>query len=202
MTTVLGDTADKSFLDAWKLRVGEEEAKRISKEATDRGTMIHRYLECAYTIDMADDRSMREWAKVQMAVAADPTTERMARDLLDATRAGMDRMLATETPLWHDGLGVAGTTDAIGIWKGKPTLVDFKTSRREKRADWVTDYRLQCAFYAEASNRLFDLGIEDYAILITCETGGVQIFEGKVADHVDALTKRVEQWYGERQIAA
>src|SRR6056300_2066597 len=45
ITTILGKTANQAWLQAWKDRVGEEEAARISKIATDRGTLVHEYAE-------------------------------------------------------------------------------------------------------------------------------------------------------------
>ena len=43
ITTILGKTADNTWLQKWIERVGEEEAARVSKEATDRGTLVHEY---------------------------------------------------------------------------------------------------------------------------------------------------------------
>ena len=45
VTTILGDTGDKTALIAWRKRVGEAEATRISTESAGLGTKVHNALE-------------------------------------------------------------------------------------------------------------------------------------------------------------
>ena len=45
VTTILGDTGDKTALIAWRKRVGNAEATRISTEAAGLGTKVHNALE-------------------------------------------------------------------------------------------------------------------------------------------------------------
>ena len=45
VTTILSDTGDKTALIAWRKRVGEAEATRISTEAAGLGTKVHNALE-------------------------------------------------------------------------------------------------------------------------------------------------------------
>ena len=41
VTTILGETKDKSGLEKWRKRVGEKEADRISNLSMSRGTIMH-----------------------------------------------------------------------------------------------------------------------------------------------------------------
>ena len=45
VTTILSATSDKSGLDRWRKKVGEEEANRISTLSMNRGTVMHRLVE-------------------------------------------------------------------------------------------------------------------------------------------------------------
>ena len=67
----------------------------------------------------------------------------------------------------------------------------LQASKTPKREDQIEDYRLQCSFYALAHNTLFGSDIQQYVILITCLTGKVQPFTGRVADHEHALYDRL-----------
>ena len=64
-----------------------------------------------------------------------------------------------------DGL-YAGTADCIGIFKGKPTIIDFKTAKKIKRKDWIEDYFLQGTAYANAHNVMYKTNIDSIAILM------------------------------------
>ena len=45
VTTVLDKTSDKTALIAWRKRVGEEEANRVSRESAGLGTKVHNAIE-------------------------------------------------------------------------------------------------------------------------------------------------------------
>ena len=48
VTTILSATKDKKFLDDWRRRIGNEEADKIMKQASTRGSEMHRVLEYYY----------------------------------------------------------------------------------------------------------------------------------------------------------
>ena len=74
-------------------------------------------------------------------------------------------MWGRESGLGLDGL-YAGTAYCIGIFRGKPTIIDFKTAKKSKRKDWIEDYFLQGAAYANAHNVMYKTNIESIAILM------------------------------------
>ena len=122
ITTILGKTADNTWLIKWKERVGEEEAARVSKEATDRGTLVHEYAERHFNGEDVWDEIMNERLDVRQ----------MSRDLIRATERGVEEVWGQEQVLWSNKYRYAGRTDMVGIWKGKPTIIDFKTSKKKK----------------------------------------------------------------------
>ena len=122
ITTILGKTADNTWLQKWIERVGEEEAARVSKEATDRGTLVHEYAERHFNGEDVWDEIMNERLDVRQ----------MSRDLIRATERGVEEVWGQEQVLWSNKYKYAGRTDMVGIWKGKPTIIDFKTSKKRK----------------------------------------------------------------------
>lgn len=170
ITTVLGKTANNPWLAQWKARVGEEEAARVSKEATDRGTLIHSFAERHFNGESI-------WEELR---AHPLDIRKMTRDLISVVGPGVEEIYGQEQILWSNKYRAAGRTDMVGVWKGKPTIIDFKTSKKAKQATQIRDYFLQCCFYAIAHNELYGTNIRDCVIAITNEVGEPQLFEKSV----------------------
>lgn len=182
LTTILGKTSpNKIFIDAWKARVGEEEAARVSKAATDRGTLIHSYAE-----DYFNNKDLPE--------ILDPTIAHMTKELIKATKSGLEEVWGQEQVLWSLKYGFAGRTDMVGIWKGKPTIIDFKTSKKKKGEKEIRDYFVQGCGYGEAHNELFNTTISDMVIIITNEKYPAQIYEKKTTPFKYELFARCKEY--------
>ena len=151
ITTILGKTSDQTWLLKWKERVGEEEAARVSKVATDRGTLVHEYAERYFNGEDIWDELYKE--------AVDVT--QMSRDLIRTTEKGVEEIWGQEQVLWSNKYKYAGRTDMVGIWRGKPTIIDFKTSKKKKSNKQITDYYIQGCAYAIAHNEMYGTGIQD-----------------------------------------
>lgn len=167
LTTILGKTANNPWLSAWKARVGEEEAARISKEATDRGTLIHSFAERHFN----GERIWEELREQPLDV------RQMTRDLIKVVEPGVDEIFGQEQILWSNKYKYAGRTDMVGIWKGKPAIIDFKTSKKPKQATQIRDYFIQCCGYAVAHNEMYGTGIKDIVVAITVDGKEPQLFE-------------------------
>lgn len=166
VTTILGETKDKSGLEKWKKRVGEEEANRISTLSMSRGTVMHRLIELYKTetegepLDRLND--LKEIAKLDEEVnqfAEDPEGSLWlaeawkffykfwsnSSDYFDQ----IEEVLEAETFLWTiKAGGWAGTVDNISkLTDNQIKIIDYKNSRRPKREEWVLDYYLQAAAY-------------------------------------------------------
>ena len=128
ITTVLG-SMPKPGLDAWRKRVGEKEANRVSKFASTRGTAVHELLE--RYVDNVDDYVVSNFLEV--------------KDILDER---LTLVYGQERALYSRHLGIAGRVDLIGEWDGKPAIIDYKTSARIKPRKFCYDYFAQEAGYA------------------------------------------------------
>lgn len=179
ITTILGKTANNVWLQKWIEKVGEEEAARVSKEATDRGTLVHDFAERYFNDEDITDLEYQT-----------PDVRQMSRDLIVSVESGIEDIWGQEQVLWSNKYRFAGRTDMVGIWKGKPTIIDFKTSKKKKYVKQITDYFIQCCAYAVAHNELYGTGIRNMAVLITVDGGEPQIFERDAVPYLPLLKNR------------
>ena len=157
VTTVLNNISDKqSSIDQWRKRVGEEEANRVIKKATDIGTMVHLALE--NHLKKIDENIFTDDSIGNLA-------RKMSKKLIDDALCYITDVYGLEVHLVLENL-YAGTADCVGVIDGRDTLIDFKTSKRMKKKEWIDDYFLQCAAYANAHNVMFGTNISQVAILM------------------------------------
>ena len=156
VTTILSATGDHSGIDAWKRRVGPKTAKAVVDEATTIGTAVHLAIE-----NYLYGKEWEQFTDDKMGMLAHQIAKRFICDCL----GDIDEVWGLESGLVLDGL-YAGTADCIGIFRGKPTIIDFKTAKKIKRKDWIEDYFLQGAAYANAHNVMYKTNIESIAILM------------------------------------
>ena len=184
ITTILGKTSNQIWLQKWREKVGEEEAARISKEATDRGTLIHEYAESYFNKEDIFTNLVNESSDIRQ----------MVKDLITITELGVEEIWGQEQVLWNKTYGYAGRCDMVGIWKGKPSIIDFKTSKKTKYIKQIKDYFIQCCAYAVAHNQMFGTGIKNIVILITVEGKESQCFETNAVPFLSDLKLRINQY--------
>lgn len=159
---------NQESIQAWKDKVGEEEANKISRRALARGNTIHSLAE-KYLLNEGDKSD-------------------------DFTRSDFGQMIpylnkinnihCLETQLYSDHLQTAGTVDCIGEYEGKLTVIDFKTSAKLKKREWVKDYFMQCSAYAVMYEERTGTPIERLLLIINVEDEGVQLMDGKRDDYI------------------
>lgn len=199
VTTVLKATANMSGIDAWRNRIGEEEANKILEAASSRGTILHKYLEdffIEYSKPTIDDA--RYFIKNSKLENEPLFIQQMVKSIMKQLLAHHYESIAQEFVVWDDDLKLAGRCDNLGYWLGKLTLVDFKSARKEKPLAYVKDYFLQATAYCKAHNRMFPEQISRFVILIANEQGGFQLFTGTPQHYIPDLRYRVKKYYEQR----
>lgn len=184
VTTILSATKDKQHLDEWVNRIGVEEADRIKNEAALVGTHMHSVVERLLLNRPLE--TPRTWQQVK--------GYRMGYTLIEKFFPAVDEAWGTEIPLLYSGR-YAGTSDFIGVYKGKPCIVDFKQTNKMKRRSWIEDYFVQLAAYAVAHNHRYQTTINQGVILMVAQDGEVQEFVsvGREFDgYCDQWWRRVE----------
>ena len=187
VTTVLDKTSDKTALIAWRKRVGEAEANRVSKESAGLGTKVHDALEKHILGEQVT------FGNNMVSVMAKDMSELMIKEGF----ANIDEVWGTEIGLIAKGL-YAGTTDCIGVHNGEDAIIDFKTSKKIKKEEWIEDYYLQCCAYAMAHNEMYGTNIKKGVILMVSRDVKFKEFviEGaRFEMYCDLWTQRLEEYY-------
>ena len=130
ITSVTSFYGRQKFID-WRKKVGNEEADRITRIATARGTKFHDLVE-KYLLNQ-DVNSMKDIL---------PSTKARwiaARDSLN----NIDNIHALEKPLYSEYFGIAGRVDCIAEYNGELAVIDFKTSKKPK----ILFLRIQRNYY-------------------------------------------------------
>ena len=165
VTTILGKTKDKTFLKKWRQKVGEKKAEQIIRDSAKIGTALHLYIE-----RFVNGEQYKDLTKIGIQA------EKMAKKIIDESFKDLTEIWGSEVHLYYPGK-YAGTTDMIGVYKGRPTIIDFKQTNRPKKREWIQDYLMQLSAYAVAHNKLFNTEIDQGVILMCSRDLTFQRFE-------------------------
>jgi len=189
VTTVLGAMTDSSGLDAWRKRVGEEEADRISKFSANRGTVMHQMIE--YFLGSEKNSQTERLKEAQTLIIEFAKEEGFTEEELDMGRRlfysfynngffdKISKIVSIEETLYsHQMGGYAGRVDNIyENAKAHLLILDFKTSRKRKKKDWIKNYFLQISAYFMAYWEMHGIKPHGGEIWIAVENDEPQIFE-------------------------
>jgi genome maintenance exonuclease 1 len=195
VTTILSATKDMTHLNEWRKRIGEEKANAITREAAGVGTGLHANLE-RYLLG-----EQRQPGGNPVHVKANA----MANVIIEHGLRYIDEVWAIEQSLYFPGL-YSGTTDLVAVYKGNPSVCDFKQTNKPKKAEWVEDYYLQLMFYIKAHNEVYGTDIREGHIFMcsrgddSMKVGGemYQQFDLTPAEfnkYEDLMYGKLEQYY-------
>jgi len=182
ITTVLSGRA-KEGINAWRERVGEAAANRIMRAASSRGTAVH---------ELAENYLNNEELKNQEVLPLFMFTQ------LKSELDNINNIVMQEGGLYSDKWGIAGRVDCIADYDGKLTVIDFKTSTKEKKESWIENYFIQCTAYCEMYEERYGQAIDQIAILIVCEDGTTQTFVKDKKDYVPLLQPAIDEFWTEQ----
>ena len=172
ITTVLSILSEESIAK-WRARVGDEEANKIGQRAAGRGTLVHSIVE-RYLLN-------------------EDTTEFLPhiRQSLENLRPILDERLGTiyglEVPLYSSHLGLAGRVDCVAEFDGVPSILDFKTSKRVKKKEWITNYFAQMAGYAVMWEERTGRPITNTVVIMDVDDNEPLVFKEHRDNHIQFL---------------
>jgi len=172
VTTVLSILSEE-HIAKWKERVGEAEAERVSRRASNRGTLVHEIIEMYI-------RNDPDWAHGYMPHII--SSFQAVRSTLD-NRIG--KVYGLETPLYSEHLGLAGRVDCVAEFDGKLSIIDFKTANKKKRKEWIENYFIQETAYAIMWEERTGQPITQLVTIIAADPEECQVF----VEHRDNWTK-------------
>ena len=170
VTTVLG-WKSKAGIIAWRKRVGEEAANKISRQASTRGTKFHYQVE-----DYINNKD------VTFANPAEKSMFTSVQDLINR----IDNVHVQEASLYSDFLKTAGRVDCIAEFDGRISIIDFKTSSRPKEAQYITNYFQQGSAYAVMYEERTGIPIDTIVIIMAVEGNEPQLFIEKRDNYIES----------------
>lgn len=191
VTTILDKTKPeekKQALMKWRRSVGEQKAQQIVTEAANRGTRMHKYLEDHINGETLKESVTNPYAQQSLD---------MAKIVIKEGLKHVDEFWGTEVALYFPEI-YAGTTDCVGIHRGEGAILDFKQSNKPKKREWIEDYFLQLAAYAEAHNEVHGTDIRKGVVLMCTKDYQYQEFISEGAEFEMWRTlwwQRVEEYY-------
>jgi len=188
VTTILGETKDKSFLKEWRKRIGEEKAKKIVADASKRGTSMHHIIE--------------GWVSGQQHLDLTPIGQNahsMATQIIkNGLKDRLEGYYGIEALMYYPGL-YAGSADLVAKHDGEITIIDFKQTNKPKREEWIEDYFMQLSAYAMAHDYVYGTSI-DKAMIMMCSVDNYYqewILSGAQLRHYKhEFLRRVDKYYG------
>lgn len=189
VTTILSATQPeekRKKLEEWKARVGTQAADRIRDVSAMRGTAMHTYLE-----------GYIEGKNHLDLTAIGQEAKRMSDVVIEQGLRDLGEVWGSEVTLYYPGL-YAGATDLVGIYDGRPAIIDFKQTNKPKQREWIEDYFIQLAAYAMAHNYVYGTKIQSGIILMCSKDCFFQKFEvhdKEFQEYMHKFLQRVDQYY-------
>ena len=185
VTTVLGATESKDWLNKWKEALGAKKAQTETERCAERGTAVH---------DMAEHFLRNE--DFDTFTSSHKREHIKLFNQLKLRLKRIDNIRALEIPLYSDTLKIAGRVDCIAEYDGTLAIIDFKTSNNNKDTGMIQNYFKQCAAYAVMYEELFGVTINTIVILMAVEKGMMPLlFVERVRDHIPALIDAVDTFH-------
>ena len=175
---------NKEIFVKWRKRVGNEEADKITKAATARGTDMHTLTE--------------HYLKNEELPEVRPISDflfKIAKGKLNK----INNIYALEGPLYSKELGIAGTVDCIAEYDGELAIIDFKTSKKPKPRNWIEHYFVQCMAYGCMLYEMTGISIKKLVIIMACENGECVIYEERdKAKYIKLLGKYINKFVNDK----
>ena len=171
---------NKEIFINWRKKVGNEEADRITKAATARGTDMHTLTE--HYLKNEDLPKVRPISDFLFKISKGKLNK-------------INNIYALEGPLYSKELGIAGTVDCIAEYDGELAIIDFKTSKKPKPRDWIEHYFVQCMAYGCMLYEMKGIPIKKLVIIMACENGECVVYEERdKSKYIKLLSKYINKF--------
>ena len=179
VTTVLS-ILNEHIIQAWRDRVGEEEANRISGKASNRGTRVHSIVE--------------KYLNNEDTTKALPHIRQSLENLKPVLDKNIGTIFGLEVPLYSNHLGVAGRCDCIAQYNGVPSIIDFKTSRYIKKKEKISNYFAQGAAYSIMWEERTGMVVPNIVIIMDVDHEKPSVFVEHRDNWTDLLHNTIDEY--------
>ena len=182
-TKVLSGTADKTGIEAWRNRIGHDEADRILAESHMIGNSLDKMFNESLTEVNFNPQVYKDEPGYRLWKQLEPTIKKI-------------EPIGVQLKVWSDNLQVMGYLDCFGYLNGIPTIIDCKNSKKEKPQEYLQDYFLQCTLYSLMIYDMMLLKVPQIAVLVARRDSPFpQIEIRKTKDFLPVALKRIQQYY-------
>lgn len=195
ITTVLS-ILSRDSIAKWRKKVGNAEADKISYRASTRGTAVHEICEKYVNNDPDYNKTTRidpDTGETTL-VPYTPDLIQSFLDLKPILDSRLSLVYAQEAPLYSTHLGLAGRVDCVGIFDGKLSIIDYKTSRKPKQTKWITNYFMQEAAYAIMWEERTGMPITQLVTIVSVDQHEPQVFIEHRDNWVRPLRDTIKQY--------
>ena len=182
ITTVLS-TRKKEGLFEWRKRVGNDVANYVARTSASRGTKVHHMCEDYLNNEFDEEKHKKDFLPFCLF-----------NQLKDQALCNLNNIYAQEAGLYSDKYKVAGRVDCVAEYKDTLSIIDFKTSTKERSDDWNENYYIQGSAYAEMFEERTKIKIDQVVILVVTEDGTVQEFVKNKQDYLPMLEASINEW--------
>ena len=182
ITTVLNKKKMQG-INEWRKKVGEDVANYIARTAANRGTKVHHMCEDFLNNNFDDELHKKNFLPYVLFGQMKPILMQKVNNIL-----------AQECGLYSDKYKVAGRVDCIAKYNGVPSIIDFKTSTKERNDDWNESYYIQASAYSEMFEERTSIAIPQIVILVVTEDGVVQEFIKDKGDYIPKLIEAIDDF--------
>ena len=182
ITTVLNKKKMEGISE-WRKKVGEDVANYIARTAANRGTKVHHMCEDFLNNNLDEEVHKKNFLPYVLFSQLKPTLMQKVNNIL-----------AQECGLYTNKYKVAGRVDCIAEYNSVPSIIDFKTSTKERNDDWNESYYIQASAYAEMFEERTGIAINQIVILVVTEDGVVQEFVKDKGEYIPKLIEAIDDF--------
>ena len=182
ITTVLQRRKMEGLME-WRKRVGDDVANYVARTAAHRGTKVHHMCEDFLNNNFDEEVHKKNFLPYVLFGQLKPVLMQKVNNIL-----------AQECGLYTDKYRVAGRVDCIAEYNGVKSIIDFKTSRKERNDDWNESYYIQASAYAEMFEERTGIAINQIVILVVTEDGVVQEFVKDKGEYIPMLVEAIDDF--------
>ena len=126
-----------------------------------------------------------------------PLHKRSFKDLSAVMDEHLSEWYAMEKKMWSDYLGVAGQMDLAGRWDGVRSVIDYKTSAKVKKKEWISGYFMQEAAYSLMFEERTGISLPNLVIVMDVDNHGVIVFKEHRDNWVQPLKDEIAYYHRE-----
>jgi hypothetical protein len=184
ITTVLGILSQDAIAE-WRARVGDEEANRVGQKAANRGTLVHAIIE--------------KYLKNEDTTDFLPFVRQSLENLRPILDSRIGKIFGLESPLYSAHLRVAGRCDCVAEFDGVPSIIDFKTSKRVKKKENISNYFAQMSGYAVMWEERTGMPITNTVVIMDVDDNEPLVFKEHRDNYIKLLIDTKKE-YDRRQL--